>query len=62
MEVGDLVNVYPYSPHDSQLSNTVIFHGIFIDWHHAKDGVGWKVFVDGKIETYSTMWWHCKKA
>ena len=60
MDRGDLVNIYAYSPHDSNLANTSLHTGIFIDWEYEEPDGGWKVFVDGKIETFTKTWWKCK--
>jgi len=60
MNLGDLVNLYAYSPHDAELANTVLHTGILVDWEYEEPDGGWKVLVDGKIETFTKMWWVCR--
>lgn len=62
MEHGDLVNLYAYSPHDSELANTIAHTGIFIE--RIEDDLlsgGWRVLVGNQIEAFSKAWWKCKK-
>jgi hypothetical protein len=62
MNKGDLVNVYVYSPHDSDLANEIKHTGIFLHrdrgaQHH---GGAWVVLVDGSINAFLEQWWNCK--
>ena len=62
MNAGDLVHLYGYHPHDSKLSGKIIHTGLFVDWEYNEPDGGWIVLVDGKPETFTKMYWICKKA
>ena len=59
---GDLVNLFMYSPHDSELAHTPLHTGIFIDYDYIAMEHAWLILVEGEINSYSKMWWNIKKA
>ena len=61
LKVGDLVELFVYSPHDSELATMPLHTGIFIDGDSNAADVSWLILVDGKIGSYFKQWWSCKK-
>jgi hypothetical protein len=59
MVKGDLVNLYSYSPHDSDLANRMIYRGILLQRIFGDSG--WIVLVEGEPRTFHKTWWICKK-
>jgi|TARA_R110001583_G_scaffold5598_8_gene30082 hypothetical protein len=57
---GDLVNLFAYSPHDSELACTPLHTGIFLNYDHDAMDVAWLILVDGEISSYSKTWWKIK--
>ena len=62
MKPGDLVHLYGYQPHNSDLANKIVHTGIFVDWVAALRTAdrGWVILVDGKPQTFERAWWKCK--
>ncbi len=54
---GDLVNLYVYSPHDSELACTPLQTGIFLDYDHESFNQAYLVLIDGEIKSCSKQWW-----
>ena len=56
MKVGDLVHV-----HSATDSEDCGFHyfGIYVGWDNLDEG--WQVLTGGKIQTFITLYWSCKK-
>ena len=61
MKVGNLVQIFAYAPHDSELARTPLHTGIFIDYEYEEPDGGWKVLTEGKIETFTKTWWKCRE-
>ena len=61
MDKGDLVNLYAYSPHSSDLANRIIHTGIFLDSEIDEPDGGWIVLVEGIPQTFTKTWWKCKR-
>ena len=60
MKLGDLVHLYGYHPHNSDLANKIIHTGMFIEWERDEPDGGWIVLVDGNPQTFTKTWWKCK--
>ena len=58
---GDLVNLFVYSPHDSELACTPLHTGICLDYDHEAMESAWLILVDGEMSSYSKTWWKIKK-
>ncbi len=61
MQVGDLVEIFVYSPHDSELARTVMHIGIYMGEDHNDIDGGWCVWTDGNIEIFNRRWWKCRE-
>jgi hypothetical protein len=59
MNKGELVNLYVYSPHNTDLANRITHRGILLERMLGDDG--WIVLVDGEPQTFHKAWWRCKK-
>ena len=60
MHKGELVNLYAYSPHSTDLANRIIHTGIFLEKDREEPDGGWIVLVDGIPRTFTKRWWKCK--
>jgi hypothetical protein len=61
MKVGDLVQLFVYSPNDYELSQTPMHVGIYMgESHNGIDG-GWKIWINDKIESFNRRWWECRE-
>jgi|LWDU01.1.fsa_nt_gi hypothetical protein len=60
IESGDLVYLFMYSPHDSELACTPLHTGIFLDYADESHEPGWTILVDGKTEVFFKQWWKIK--
>jgi len=54
--VGTLVQLYSHFRFEEP---EPVFTGIYMGWDSSDDGP--IVLVDGKVETFATLWWRCKK-
>jgi hypothetical protein len=61
VETGDLVQLFMYSPHDSELACTPLHTGIFLDYDEQSMTPGWILLVDGMAQTFTKQWWKIKK-
>ena len=61
MKVGDLVQLFVYSPHDSDLSQTPMHTGIYMGEAYDDIDGGWKIWVGEKIESFNRRWWICRE-
>lgn len=60
MNKGELVNIYAYSPHDSDLANRIMHTGIFLEHDHDELDAGWVVLVEGIPRVFVRTWWKCE--
>ena len=60
MNKGDLVSLYAYSPHNSDLANRIIHTGIFLEQDRDEPDGGWVVLVEGVPRVFVRTWWKCK--
>lgn len=61
MDLGDLVHIYGYHPHNSHLANKIYHTGILLEWEKSEPDGGWIVLIDGKPQTFTKAWWKCKR-
>ncbi len=60
MTPGDLVQLFMYSPHDSELACTPLHTGILLDYADEAMEPAWTILVDGKTEVFFKQWWKIK--
>jgi hypothetical protein len=58
---GELVQLFMYSPHDSELACTPFYTGIFLDYDDEGYVHGWILLVDGERKTFTKQHWRIKK-
>lgn len=56
MQKGELVQLYSYSNFGD---GDILYTGLYVGWDHSDDG--WIVLVDGKLETFASTWWKCRR-
>ena len=56
MQKGDLVQLYSYNDFGD---GNILHTGLYVGWDYSDDG--WIVLVDGKLATFASTWWKCRR-
>ena len=60
LDIGELVQMYSNSAPDLEnLIERDLFTGLYMGWDYSDDG--WIVLINGKLETFASTWWKCRR-
>ena len=60
LDIGELVQMYSNSAPDLEnLAKRDLFTGLYMGWDYSDDG--WNVLINGKLETFASTWWKCRR-
>jgi hypothetical protein len=77
LNIGALVQMYAYSANGDSVDEPGVvvdaselahdrhhrhglFTGLYMGWDHSDNG--WIVLINGKLETFASTWWKCRRA